>query len=187
MDRMIVYNIVDNEFRAGDDNEPNVTIVGRMAIAVTRTIYIRCEIPVGGMGFMELMGMSTRLGIRAAVLAEQLNRPEYGGVAGPIVADMAQLNRMDVNRVADGLIINNLVNQMVRRTPVETRHQPRIVDVDSVAEDEVCAICLQEKKDDPSLPWAIAAGCTRHKYHRECLEPWRGNHCMTCRAPLERA
>ena len=95
MDRMIVYNIVDNEFRAGDDNEPNVTIVGRMAIAVTRTIYIRCEIPVGGMGFMELMGMSTRLGIRAAVLAEEGLEPQVHGVEVP-----AALARVGVDGAA---------------------------------------------------------------------------------------
>jgi hypothetical protein len=66
---------------------------------------------------------------------------------------------------------------------VEKPRIEAVVDSD-VADDEFCAICLREKKEDPSLPWVIAVGCSRHKYHPECVKPWRGFHCMTCRAPI---
>jgi hypothetical protein len=68
-------------------------------------------------------------------------------------------------------------------TLVEKPRIEAVVDSD-VADDEFCAICLKEKKEDPSLPWVIAVGCSRHKYHPECIKPWRGFHCMTCRAPI---
>ena len=90
----------------------------------------------------------------------------YGGIAGRYVDTMAAIYRFR-NRID------------------EIDLKPRIEAVDSyVADDETCAICLQEKKDDPSLLWVIAVGCSRHKYHRECVKPWRGSHCMTCRAPI---
>jgi len=92
----------------------------------------------------------------------------YGGIAGRYVDTMVAIYRFNRQNRIDEIDL-----------------KPRIEVVDSyVADDETCAICLQEKKDDPSLPWAIAVGCSRHKYHRKCVEPWRGSHCMMCRAPI---
>ena len=177
------------------DNQPELrAIITRdvIMLVVSSGYYTSRIIPENGLNVEEMRNMSTQLRVNHAWLAEQLIRPESGHVASPDVIAWLQRNRtengadpeaqirMPVNRIRDDLAIrHNIIRQ-----PNGTRG---IVQVDSVAGDETCVVCLQEKKDDPSLPWAIAAGCTRHKYHRECLEPWRGNHCMTCRAPLERA
>ena len=193
MEQILVFNLVDNE--AGQ-NEPDISIHGRVIFAVANNILIRCQIPEGGLGYGELMDIAVRLRVRSPWLAEQLNQPQYNGIAGPIVAEVAQINRMDVNRVADQIIseanqarIRELLFRRFRPDRLaepEVRRQPRIEAVveEEVADDETCAICLQDKKEDLSLAWATAVGCTRHKFHRECLEPWRGNYCMTCRAPL---
>ena len=80
-------------------------------------------------------------------------------------------------------LFDDMVRTGITITLVEKPRIEAVVDSD-VADDEFCAICLREKKDDPSLPWVIAVGCSRHKYHPECVKPWRGFHCMTCRAPI---
>ena len=175
---MIVYNIVDDEFHAGDSNQPTVTIVGRTVIAVSRTIYIRCEISEEGLGFPELFRMMNLLRVRIAWLAQQLNRPEYGGIAGEIIANAAQINQADIDRARNGPLYASIMSRLVR---------PRIVEVNSVTDDETCVICQHTKNDDRSLRWAIASGCPRHMFHLDCIRPWRGSRCMICRAPLERA
>ena len=149
------------------DNLPSVLILNTHMYAFFRTTSHTYEIEEGGLTIEELTDFSTQLGVPSAWLAAQLNRPQFGGAAGPVVANMAQF----INGARDGPVV------------VETR---RIVPVDSVAEDETCVVCLQEKQDDPTLPWAIAAGCTRHKFHRKCLEQWQGDTCITCRAELDR-
>jgi hypothetical protein len=207
MEQILVFNLVNNE--AGQ-NEPDISIHGRVIFAVANNILIRRQIPEGGLGYAELWDIAETLRVRRSWLAEQLNHPRYNGIAGPIVAEVAQINRMDVNRVADHIIYeanrarvrellfgrfrpDRLADELLfrrfrpdRLAEQEVRLQPRIeaVEEEEVADDETCAICLQEKQEEPALAWVTAVGCTRHKFHRECLVPWRGNYCMTCRAPL---
>jgi hypothetical protein len=106
----------------------------------------------------------------------------YGGIAGRYVDTMAAIYLL---RYTPTVYVIDFERFDHRNRIDEIDLKPRIEAVDSyVADDETCAICLQEKKDDPSLLWVIAVGCSRHKYHRECVKPWRGSHCMTCRAPI---
>jgi hypothetical protein len=133
MEQILVFNLVDNE--AGQ-NEPDISIHGRVIFAVANNILIRCQIPEGGLGYGELMDIAVRLRVRSPWLAEQLNHPQYNGIAGPIVAEVAQINRMDVNRVADQIIreanqarIRELLFRRFRPERLaepEVRRQPRI-------------------------------------------------------------
>ena len=179
-----------------NDNQPELrVIIVHSVIAFTVSDrYIRRDIPADGFNVEEMRDMSTLLGVNHAWLAEQLTRPEIRRVAGPDVIAWLQRNRSENRGVAvieEYLRIRTMAEPVYRNSANQLAQQPNvtrgIVQVDSVTEDEVCAVCLEEKKDDPSLPWAIATGCTRHKFHRKCLEQWHGNKCITCRAELHRA
>jgi hypothetical protein len=109
MESLQIFNLVDNN---GDlfVNGPRISIVGRRLIAVAHNIFIRCEIPEGGFRYEEIMGMSRRLGVEVAWLVEQLNQPRHWGVAGPVVAEMARLNREGVteNVIHVGVLRNGI-------------------------------------------------------------------------------
>jgi hypothetical protein len=122
--------------------------------------------------------MSSQLNVSVSHLLSQLDSAELMGVAGPplmgsTMSDRSQFiaNFFDVLRSVPSILPDVLIE----------RH----ITVDSVAEDETCVICLDDKGDDPSLPWATPAGCALHRFHLKCINQWRGGSCPTCRAPLD--
>ena len=173
-----------------NNNLPVITIRERTIYAITRTSYYRRTIPDGGMQFDDLFRMAGRTGgimrISLVWIAAQLNRPEFGGVAGTYVAELASLYGVDLNRVADGII------QAHHR--VRTLFVPRLITADETAVpgDFVCAVCLLTREETTSGEnndnnWVTADGCPFHFFHRECMLPWSGsnnNKCMTCSRPL---
>jgi hypothetical protein len=195
MEQITVFNMVNTE--VARNAPPNISIHGSVIIAVTNNILIRCQIPEDGLGEMALREMARLLGdVREEWLAAQINHPQ--NIAGRYVDTMAAIYHstvrlLGVNYTAvyvvdyERLMLEsqNRWDEIMRRGVrfVLTPRTEAVVDSD-VADDETCAICTYEKKDDPSLPWVIAVGCSRHKYHRECLKPWRGFLCMTCSARL---
>jgi hypothetical protein len=195
MEQITVFNMVNPE--VDRHAPPNISIHGSVIIAVTNNILIRCQIPEDGLGEMALREMARLLGdVREEWLAAQINHPQY--IAGRYVDTMAAIYNLTVRLQGEELTAvyvvdferimlqrQNRWNEIERRGVrfVLTPRTEAVVDSD-VADDENCAICTYEKKDDPSLPWVIAVGCSRHKYHRECLKPWRGFLCMTCSARL---
>ena len=181
----IRYIIVDDEYRIGDHDELNVTIADRIMVAISRTRYLRCEIPEGGFRNWELTFIMFQLGVSEAQLLRQLNRPEFMGVAGPAAAsrEYAMNNRSQfLANFFDGL--RNV--PLVLPPELIQRNVPHLLTADSVAGDETCAICLDEKGDNPSQPWATSAGCALHRFHLKCIERWSGGTCPTCRAPSAR-
>jgi hypothetical protein len=54
--------------------------------------------------------------------------------------------------------------------------------VDGPMPDEFCVVC--QDTGDKTEDWVTIEGCNRHRFHRECLGPFRGTTCMVCRAPL---
>jgi hypothetical protein len=174
------YRIIDDEVHVGDHNELFVFIQNGTMIAISRTMYLSRVIPETGFGFVDLMTLAMRLNVRSPWLAAQLSRPEYEGIAGGITASLGLLNGVDVDRQA---IVTSIVNRMVEHASQSLLPRPLTI-VDSVEETETCIVCLETKAEEPSLPWATAAGCSRHHFHLKCLQKWHGNTCMTCRAPL---
>jgi len=187
MEQITVFNMVNTEV---DRNAPpNISIHGSVIIAVTNNILIRCEIPEDGLGERALREMARLLGdVLEEWLAAQLNHPRYEGIAGSHVDTLATLYHLlytpSVYEFEHQRIMQVRRNRFDEGLRFDTKPRIEAVVDSDVADDETCAICLQEKKEDPSLPWAIAVGCSRHKYHRKCVEPWRGSHCMMCRAPI---
>ena len=181
-----VYRIIDDEVHIGDYNQPVVLIQNRTMIAISRTMYLSRVIPETGFGFVDLMTLAMRLNVRSPWLAAQLSRPEYEGIAGGIAASLGLLNRMDLDGESQQAIVAGIVNRMVQHaTPVVTpARQITTVVEPLIEENETCVVCLDTKAEEPSLPWATAAGCERHRFHLKCLQKWQGNTCMTCRAPL---
>ena len=169
----VYYRIVDDEVDP-NNNELEITIRNGTVYAISRTHYYRKQIPAGGLEFMDLFRMSARLGATMIWLAAQLSRPEHEGIAGPYVAELATLHGVDLVPVVEGLL----------QTRRRSAFRPRLVDFEYVPEDEVCYICLLSAEETPEDDWVIAEGCSRHRFHRECMLQWTGSNCMTCQAPL---
>ena len=174
-----------NGRRLGED-EPTITIIDGEMIAASLTVIYSRRIPEGGFVFGDIFRMSSRLRVRMPWLADQLDRPEFGGAAGPYVSQLAVLNRIDINALADAIIADALVRGILR-PPAPPRALTLSV-LASVPDDEVCVICIKTKAEsrNDDDDWATAHGCESHSFHSACIQHWaRTNRtCPTCRAPL---
>ena len=186
-----IYQRIGRNADGIPDDEPTITIFGGNAIATSPTIFYSRRIPEGGFVFIDIIMMSSRLRVRGPWLADQLDRPEFAGAAGPYVSELAILNRIDVNAAANDIIVRNAIqrilrnNNNIRPTTTTTPFIPAIhLLTDPVSADEICAICLGTGAEESLGDWANAQGCDRHLFHFACITPWRGNACMVCRTKL---
>ena len=182
-----IYRRIGRNADGMPDDEPTITIVGRNAIATSSTIFYNRRIPEGGFVFDDMMMMASRLRVRFTWLADQLDRPEFAGVAGPLVSELAILYRVDVNAPANETIVNNAVERIYRNININRHAAPFIPALhlltNPVPGDEICVICLGTGAES-SGDWATAQGCDRHSFHFACITLWRGNTCMVCRRQL---
>ena len=183
-----VFRQVERQVDDNNNNNNNlllltVTItVARQEVVITSpTMYYSRGIPDAGFDFLDIFSMSTRLNVRGSWLAAQLNREEYGGIAGAYVAELANganqnYNTHDnmTNRIAR--MLHNMNNTM---TP-----ELNVVMATTVPDDQVCVLCLDTAAESPQKNWATCAGCDLHSFHFECISRWRGSRCMVCRAWL---
>lgn len=178
----IIYRIIDDEqVVVGERVLPTITIRGTTIYATTRTVHYRRSIPEGGMRFDDLFRMAGRLGgiqvVSLIWIAAQLNRPEYGGVAGPYVAELATLHGVNLNPVIDQIIQDYAARGIPAPPPAFV---PRLITTEAVPADYTCAVCLETRGGE----WVTADGCSFHFFHRECMMQWTRRNCITCRRPL---
>ena len=105
-----IYQRIGQNADGMPDDEPTITIFRGNAIATSPTIFYSRQIPEGGFVFRDITMMACRLRVRFTWVADQLDRPEFAGVAGPYVSELAILNnnnRVDVNAAANEIIVNN--------------------------------------------------------------------------------
>ncbi len=102
-------------------------------------------------GIFRITGSFLR--VRGQWLADQLSRPEFNGIAGPVAANLAVLNRMDVNEVADAIIRNAIARGILRPRP----HALTLTEL-TVPDDEVCVICLRTKAESQNETWVTRSG-----------------------------
>jgi hypothetical protein len=164
-----------------NDDEPAITIIDGEMIAASLTVVYSRRIPERGFVFDDILRMSARLRVRMPWLADQLDRPEFGGAAGPYVSQLAVLNRIDVNAIADAIIREADAREALR--PVRA---PTLSVIASVPDEEVCVICIKTKSESMDEDWATALGCESHTFHSACIQHWARTSmtCPTCRAPL---
>jgi hypothetical protein len=112
--------------------------------------------------------------VRIPWLVTQLNNPFLEGAAGPYVAELATLYEANLDRVAD---------LFIRAHQHTTPNRPlQLHPVEAPLPDDFCVVC---QHTSTSENWVSIEGCTRHRFHRECVEgQFRGGNCMLCRAPL---
>lgn len=150
------------------------TICDRRTLTIeARDLSMRLPIPEGGLQNMDLFNISSAFGrVRGPWLVTQLNNPLFEGAAGPYVAQLATLTMTTRDQVM--VMINR------RRTTI---HPPlQLHPVEAPLPDDFCVVC---QHTSTSENWVSIEGCTRHRFHRECVEGrFRGDNCMLCRAPL---
>lgn len=199
MDRAVFYRIIDDH----DDNNNNnieantgalhIRITDNIVYATSRTLYYRRPIPAGGLSLDDLREMRLRLnGPSVYWIAEQLNRPEYGGVAGADVAGLASfLYGIDLDSIVDEIFRQHpriLQVPEVLTVPEVVPLLTTVVVVETVPQDYTCVVCQLTAGETPTNEeWVTAAGCSLHFVHRMCMVPWTRGTCMTCRAPLRSA
>ena len=171
--RIILGNVQLNQ------DEPHIAIVDGELIATSRTMLFSGPIPAEGYNFHDIFRLGSLLRVRGPWLADQLNRPEFNGIAGRYVAELAVLNTIDINVVAGAIINNALARGIIRP-------RPRALTLTelTVPDEEVCVICLSTKSESQNETWVTAQGCASHRFHAGCIRQWTAGTCPTCRAPL---
>ena len=188
----------------GEEPQPMVTITptvtiteGNLMTAITPTAYLRRRIPIGD-GFMprDFIEMGYRLGCDHMELIHELIRtPSRGGITIDLIsAVLLVVYRRVVVTDDDGGVSEDiptvLISEQAASRNIVRRIAPQLTTVESVPRDEICAICLETPpsspvaEEDHHQPWSIAAGCSLHRFHTECIERWMGGTCPTCRAQL---
>ena len=152
------------------------TICDRRTLTIeARDMSMRLPIPEGGLQNMDIFNISSAFGrVRIPWLVTQLNNPFLEGAAGPYVAELATLYEANLDRVAD---------LFIRAHQHTTPNRPlQLHPVEAPLPDDFCVVC---QHTSTSENWVSIEGCTRHRFHRECVEgQFRGGNCMLCRAPL---
>ena len=161
--------------RSDVSDELAIAIQGRDVIVNSSAGVYRMRIPEGGFGFNELFSFSTLLNVHSSWLAKELSRPEFDGIAGEYVAELAT----EESRVIDDptRAIAHMIHQTVGRPELNVLTEP-------VPDDEVCVVCQLTKAAAPNKSWATAEGCDVHRFHYECIQRWRGTRCMVCNVEL---
>jgi hypothetical protein len=164
------------------------TIRDRRALTIeAHDLSMRMAIPEGGLSAMDTIDISFALGgverVRGPWLAAQLNRPEFEGAAGPYVAELATLYGADTNRIADLIIIRAQQHQPVTRTIQPLQLHP----VEDPLPDDYCVVCLNSSEEETG-DWVTIGRCSRHRFHRSCVEGDRlvcRDTCMLCGMQLQ--
>ncbi len=174
----VIYRIIDNNDESRND-EFTVTLRenSRVIVVISRTAYYRRIIPDGGLQLADIRRMMDLFGVRFSRLIEVLNRRQFRGVIGPVLAEMAELNAF-FTRFRPILLILPQQQQPPPPPP------PQLSALDTAPGGETtCAICLETGADTQNQEWSTAEGCAHHSFHTACIQRWTGGNCPTCRAP----
>ena len=138
-----------------DEEPPSITIVdGNTIVAVSPTVYYSIPIPEGGVPFAFVFRMRAFLNVHGGWIVGQLNRAEFGGAAGPLIARTAQNIDTTVGPRATPSRVPPQVIQPPRPFPVL-----RVLDKDNTPDDDDCVICVGT---ECQTTWATCAGCDFH-------------------------
>ena len=189
-----------------NEQQPHVFVVDGIIKVRTSTLLYSIEPPARGLNYLDIIKIASRIQIDYTWLANQLTIDYDGWDAGPHVADLANLHdyniRGEFNHPVVMAIMRRIIESIetatdpyaiavterlanfIRTTPVQ--HIPVLTrcPLSSISSDEICAICMESKADNPQNTWAMADGCQRHRFHWVCIAPWKGGTCPTCREPL---
>lgn len=180
-DNDVFYRIIDDLPPLAEDESAivSLTLNGNVMTVITRTAYLRREIlPVeeGGWDLRDFIETGYKLECDHLHFIHHLLRtPGRGGVTPELIA------------VVCGLLYNIQFEDDDAQPDSPTPNReiaPRLITAETVPDDHVCTFCLLTNGETPEDEWVTADGCALHFYHRECIQPWRGENCMFCRAPL---
>lgn len=197
----IFYRIIDPEYSlpASDvDIVPTVTVNGSTMTAITRTAYLRREIPIqDGFTPRDFIEMGYRLGCNHMHLMHELVRtPNRGGITADLISAVLLIvyrQTVDGENTENGIQTIPISDQLENRSR-HVRFPPQLMPTESVPEDGICPICLETPPSSPTPSqeeeeqhaWSTAIGCNLHSFHTECIQRWMGGSCPQCRAPLVR-
>jgi hypothetical protein len=205
----VFYRIIDNE--DDDGRPPTITIRERRIYIISHTMYYSRPIPAGGLLSRDILDLRRRLDNRytGPWIATQLNHSEYRGVAGPLVARLAETYNVNLNHAVAGYRVFTPINRInvnpvgraevmrmiqavlndrpaaVGNAQTRSAHAPSMIAVDALPADYTCIVCLLTSTETPGDEWVTADGCALHMFHRKCMRPWTRGNCMTCRRELK--
>lgn len=171
--RETIYTIVDSDVTV----RRNIVVHYRKGVitTVSRTLYYRANVRDRDFTLDEIRSIAERFDVQPRWFARALwessrfaPREDFELLVHPL-------------RDADHVFI---MEQLRRDAQAKRKLEMPLNPVDAPAEDDACAICLEQCSEHPEKKWVTREGCDKHCFHMDCIREWAPLTCPVCRAPL---
>ena len=171
--RETIYTIVDSDVT--ERGNPVTFFRKGLIIAISPTLYYRANLSDRDFTLDEIRSIAGRFDVQPRWFIREL-RESITFTPGE------EFNHLNIflRGLETDIIIDDIRREMQAKRKLEMPLNP----VDTPAEDQACAICLEQCSEHPEKKWVTREGCDKHCFHTECIREWAPLTCPVCRAPL---